>query len=171
MQTYPGQTYPIGNLTYFALAYKTHLSCKTKRADNPPETHIMVQQASAANHLYIPIRHLPLLSSDSSQLCIYMTSPHILAPNICKCHQDYFQSTPVHTYPSTSSIVYYYTRVLLSKYYCHWYFIEKEHNYIRSPWHLHSCIRLAWHLRMQIYILQNAIEKTVDMRYDLLNIE
>ena len=32
------------------------LSCNTKRADNPPETHIMVQQqASDANHLCRPI--------------------------------------------------------------------------------------------------------------------
>ena len=78
-------------------------------------------------------KHLALLFSDSSQLCIYMTSPHILAPNVCKCCQDYFQSTPIHSYPSMSSIVYYYTKVLLSRNYFHWSFTEKEHNYIRSP--------------------------------------
>ena len=118
-----------------------------------------------------PYKHLALLFSDSSQLCIYMTSPHILAPTVWICYQDYFQSTPIHSYPSTSSLVYYYTKVLLSRNYFHWSFIEKEQNYIRSPWHLHSCIRSAWHLRMQIYILQNAIQKSVDMRYDLLNTE
>ena len=50
------QMYPKGNLTYFALAYKTHLSCKTKRADKPPQKHISwFQQASDANHLCSPI--------------------------------------------------------------------------------------------------------------------
>ena len=44
-----------------------------------------------------------------------------------------------------------------------------EPYYTRSVWH--SCIRSAWLLRMQIYILQNTIEKAVDMRFDLLNIE
>ena len=78
-------------------------------------------------------KHLALLFSDSSQLCSYMTTPHILAPNICKCYQDYFQSTPVHSYLSMSSIVYYYTKVLLAKNYFHQSFIEKEHNYIRLP--------------------------------------
>ena len=131
--------YPIGNLTYFALPNKTHLSCKTKRADNPPRNTYNGSTGRWSNRQVMHItytalyKHLALLFSNSSQLCIYMTSPHILAPNICKCYQDYFQSTPVHSYPSTSSMVYYYTKVLLSKNYFHWSFIEKEHNYIRSP--------------------------------------
>ena len=146
---------------------------QNQESRQPPKKHIswfnnrQVTQITYAD-LY---KHNTLLFSDSSQLCIYMTSSHILAPNVWKCYWDYFQSTPINSYPSTSSIVYYYTKVLLSRNYCHWSFIEKEQNYIRSPWHLHSCIRVAGHLMMQIYILQDAIEKAVDMRYDLLNIE
>ena len=78
-------------------------------------------------------KHLALLFTDSSWLCIYMTSPHILAPNVWKCYQDYFQSTPIHSYPSMSSLLYYCTKVLLSRNYFHWLFIEKEQNYVRSP--------------------------------------
>ena len=165
------QTCPIGNLTYFALAYKTHLSCKTKRT-NTPQKHRSRFNRQVMQITYAALYgHLALLFSDSSQLCIYMTSIHILTPNVCKSYQDYFQSTPIDSYPSMSSIVYYYTKVLLSRNYFYWSFTEKEHNYIRSPWHLHSSFRSAWYLRMQIYILQNAIEKAVDIRHDLLNIE
>ena len=54
-----------------------------------------------------------------------MTPSHTLAPNVWKYYQDYFQSRPIHSYPSTSSLVYYYTKVLLSRNYFHWSFIEK----------------------------------------------
>ena len=40
------------------------------------------------------------------------TSSHILAPNVCKCYKDYFHSTPIHSYPSTCSLLYDYTKVL-----------------------------------------------------------
>ena len=70
-------------------------------------------------------KHLELLFRDSLQLCIYMTSSHILAPNVWKCYQEYFQSRPIHSYPSMSSLVYYYTKVVLSRNYFHWSFIEK----------------------------------------------
>ena len=149
-----------------------HIYHAKTREQTTPQKHIpwFNRQVMQINYAAL-YKHLALLFSDSSQLCIYMTSPHILAPNVWKCYQDYFQSTPIHSYPSMSSIVCYYTKILLSRNHFHCSFIEKEHTYIRSPWHLHSCIRLAWHLRKQIYILHNAIEKAVDMRYDLLNIE
>ena len=111
-------------------------SCHARpREQTTPQKHIswfnnrQVKQITYGD-LYI---HYALLFSDSSQLCIYMTSLHILALNAWKCYQDYFQSTPIHSYPSMSSIVYYYTKVLLSRNYFHWSFIEKEQNYIRSP--------------------------------------
>ena len=121
------QTYPIGNLTYFALANKTHLSCKPKRADKSPQKHIywFNRQLMQITHAAL-YKHLAQLISDSSQLCIYMTSPHILAPNVWKCYQDYFQSTTIHSYPSTSSIVYYYTKVLLWRNYFHWSVYRKR---------------------------------------------
>ena len=126
------QMYPIGNLTYFAPAYKTNLSCKTKRTDNPHK-HSSGFNRQVTQITYAALyKHLALLFNDSSQLCIYMTSPHILAPNVCKYYQDYFQSRPIHSYPSMSSIVYYNTKVLCSRNYFHWSFTEKEHNYIRS---------------------------------------
>ena len=100
-------------------------------------------------------KHLALLFSDSSQLCIYITSPHILAPNVCmqmlsglfpintnsliSFHEQY--SVLLHlgtTFKELLSLVFY---------------REIVHSYIRSPWHLHSSIRLAQHLRMQIHIL------------------
>ena len=58
-------------------------------------------------------KHLELLCNDSLQLCIYMTSSHILPPNAWKCYQDYFPSKPINSYPSMSSLVYYYTNILL----------------------------------------------------------
>ena len=69
-------------------------------------------------------KHLALFI-DCLQLCICMTSSHILAPNVYKCYQDYFQTRSIHSYPSTSSLVYYYAKVLLSTNYLHWSFIVK----------------------------------------------
>ena len=48
-------------------------------------------------------KHLELLCSDSLQLCIYMTTSHILPPNAWKCYQHYFPSTPIHLCPSMTS--------------------------------------------------------------------
>ena len=124
----------IGNLTYLLLPTK-HIYYARPREQTIPMKHIswfnnrQVTQITYAA-LY---KHLALLFSDSSQLCIYMTSPHILPPNVWKCHQHYFQSTSIHSYPSMSSTVYYYTKVLPSRNYFHWSFIKKEQNYIRSP--------------------------------------
>ena len=125
----------IGNLTYFGLAYKTHLSCKTQTADKPHQKHISwFNNRQVTQITYTTLyKYLALLFSDPSQLCIYMTSSHILVPNVWKSYQDYFQSRPIHSYPSMNSLVCYYTKVLLPRNYFHWSFIEKEQNYVRSP--------------------------------------
>ena len=146
------QTCPIGNLPYLALAYKTHLSHKTKRADNPPETHIMVQQTSDANHLCSLYKHLALLFSDSSQLCIYMTSPHILAPNVWKCYQDF----PI----NTNSLISFHEQysVLLHqgttfKELLSLVFYRKRAELQNVTLTFTFMYQVSWHLRMQIYIL------------------
>ena len=124
-------------------------------------------QASDTNHLCSPIWTFGFTFSHCLQLCIYMTSSHILVPNVWKYYQDYFQSRPIHSYHSTSSPVYYYTKVLLSRNHFHWSFVQntsvmQEPNlkwvqnfrcrctpietsggqgqyYVRSLWHVEEC--------------------------------
>ena len=94
----------------------------------PPQTHLSwINNRQVTQVAYATLyKHLPLLFSDCLQLCIYIISSHILAPNVCKCYQDYFQSRPIHSYPSMSSLVYYYTKILLLRnyFYC-WSIIEQ----------------------------------------------
>ena len=101
MQTYPGQMYPLSQSYLVCSCHAT-----PREQTNPPgNTHHGSTTGkwckSPMQNLY---KHYALLFSDSPQLCIYMTSPCILAPNVWKCYQDYFQSTPIHSYPSTSSL-------------------------------------------------------------------
>ena len=117
-------------------------------------------------------RCTPLLIKPSANEPYYTRS--VWPIEECRCTQC--RSTP-HMKPSTTEP--YYTRTV-------WHIEEcrctqckstpllikpsgTEPYYTRSVGH--SCIRSAWHVMMQIYILQNAIEKAVDMRYDLLNSE
>ena len=51
---------------------------------------------------------MELLFNDSLWLCI-------LPPNAWKCYHYYFPSRPIHSYPSMTSLVYYYPKVLLSR--------------------------------------------------------
>ena len=84
----------------------------------PPEYIVCMNNSQLTQITYAALyKHLELLSSDSLPLCIYMTSSHILPPNACKCYQHYFPSRPIHAYPSMSTLVYYYTNVLLEKNY------------------------------------------------------
>ena len=78
----------------------------------PPQTHQGDQhQASDTNHLCSPSYTFGTTFSYCLQLCIYITSSYILPPNVCKCYKDYFDSRPIHSYPSTSSLLHYYTKV------------------------------------------------------------
>ena len=109
-------------------------------------------------------KHLALLFIDSSQLCIYMTTPHILAPNVWKCCQDYFQSMLIQSDPSTSSIVYYYTKVMLSKNYFHWSIREKRAQ-------LHKVTLTCIFMHQVILIFDDAdIQLSVDFSYCWFNL-
>ena len=84
----------------------------------PPEYIAWINNSQMTQITYTSLyQDLELLCNDSLQLCIYMTPSHILPPNAWKCHQDYFPSKPINSYPSMSSLVYYYTNILLSKNY------------------------------------------------------
>ena len=81
-------TWPIGNLTYseigwslFCLAYKTPSSCKTQRGDNPQKHISWVNNSQLTQITYAALYK----------------------------HEDYFQSTPIYSYPSTSILMYYNT--------------------------------------------------------------
>ena len=61
-------------------------------------------------------KHVELLCDTPLHMCLYMTSSHILPPHTCKCYQYYFPSTQIHSYHSMSSLVQYYTNVLLKNF-------------------------------------------------------
>ena len=84
------------------------------RAHTPLEYIAWINNSQMIQITYTALyKHLELLCNDSLQLCIYMTSSHILPPNAWKSYHDYFPSKPIASYPSMSSLVYYYTNILL----------------------------------------------------------
>ena len=63
----------------------------------PPEYIACINYSEVTQITYTAqYKHLELLYNDSSQLCIYMTSSHILPPNACKCYQHYLQLRAIH---------------------------------------------------------------------------
>ena len=77
--------------------YQTLFTFKTHRPHNPPEYIALINNSQMTQITYTVLyKHVKLLCSDSLQLCIYMTSSHMLPPNAWKCYQDYCPSRPIH---------------------------------------------------------------------------
>ena len=74
-------------------------------------------QASDTNELCSPLYTIGITYRDCFQFCIYITSSHILAPNVEKSYQDNFLSRPIYVYASIINLAYYYTKVLLLRNY------------------------------------------------------
>ena len=105
-------------------------------------------------------KHLELLFNDSFHLCIYMTSSHILPPNAWKCYQVYFPSKPINSYHAMSSLVYYYTNILLFRcllYTNNWECIRQAHINILPP----ACCCYCWML-LFLFICQKDFTIYVD---------
>ena len=86
------------------LPYNTHRGHKLP----PPKYIAWINNSNVTQITYTALyKHWELLANDSLQLCIYMTTSHILPANAWKCYQHYFQSRPIHSYPSMTSLVYY----------------------------------------------------------------
>ena len=86
------QIYPIGNLTYsdlcFAIAYTKHLYHVRPTEETTPQKH----RSWMNNRQVTQITYAALYK-----------------------HEDYFQCRPIYSYPSTTNLMYYNTKVLLSR--------------------------------------------------------
>ena len=132
MQTYvPNRKYYI----FYSCLQKTSNMQDPREQTNPPNTHIswfnrQVMHRSPIQP-YINIWHYFSVTLHS----YVPTSHHHIF--LCQIYANAIRTTAnqhqVTHIPSTTSIVYYYTKVLLSKNYFHFSFIEKEHNYVMSP--------------------------------------
>ena len=78
--------------SYICCSYLQNTSIMLdQESRQPPQKHISWFSSQVMQITYTTLyTHLALLFSDSSHLCTYIISPHILAPNICKCYQGYF---------------------------------------------------------------------------------
>ena len=89
--------------SFFQVPHRTDLC---HRSDNPPckhskwmNTRQVIQITYAFLYKQSTLHHLNTYSS----------------PHICKCCKDCLHSSPIYSYPATCSILYYYTKVLLSE--------------------------------------------------------
>ena len=120
-----------------------------------PSSDIPPNQPSGTEHYYTQsVWH----EEECRYTKVRCTSSHILAPHVCKCYKDFFHSTPIHSYPSTCSLLYDYTKVLLSRYYFH-FLLNLQ--FFGSGWHSvrHSltgkkCLKRLANLHICFWVFQ-----------------
>ena len=107
----------IGYMTFstfssFCCLIEKHKKDLCHRLDTPLKTQQVNNTRQVTQITYAVLyKHSALLSH-----CLHLC---IIPQNVCKCYKDYFHSTPIYSYPSTCSLLYSYTKELISRNYFH----------------------------------------------------